>query len=76
MKTQYKFIPDIWISCYYEGKKCIGRTLNFDITNKEIVSIVNEFGNQYVVDYNLLENVRKINLFKIDKTSISIKTLN
>lgn len=69
MKTKRKFTADIWVIGFLRGQEIIGRTIIKH--NIECVSLVTENGDRLSVAFNMIEDIKKINITDTPKPSIT-----
>lgn len=55
-----QFVPNIWIIFEIGGYDCVGRTI--ETHNKQLVSYVNDIGEQQIVDFQNITNPRRLKL--------------
>lgn len=69
MKTKRKFTAGLWVIGFFKGEEIIGRTILRH--NIKCVSLVTENGDRLVVHFNMIEDIKKINITETLKPSIT-----
>ena len=75
MGSEYRFVPDVWISFNYEGQICVGRTFLLD--GIEVVAAVSSTGNIGHIPFDEIKNPKQLRFIEnIDKKNQNVFELS